>query len=150
MDKRRALVGVAAALITTSFLGAPEAAALPCGTTTLDVWLAIPGFSCTVGNETFSGFTYSQGAFNSMNGHSNVPASSVGVSPSFLTPGPGIGFNAFWNNTGTTAADALITFMVTAPATTPITDFHLLSAGLDRYSALNGDFVLVWVFVMRL
>ena len=129
MRRVSSVVGVAAALITTSFLGAPEAAALPCGTTTLDVWLAIPGFSCTVGNETFSGFTYSQGAFNGMNGHSNVPASSVGVGPATTTAGPGLGFNAFWNNTGTTSADALLTFTVTA--TTPsITGFALLLDGV--------------------
>jgi hypothetical protein len=115
---------------------------LPCGTTTLDVWLAIPGFSCTVGNETFSGFTYSQGAFNGMNGHSNVPASSVGVGPATTTAGPGLGFNAFWNNTGTTSADALLTFTVTA--TTPsITGFALLLDGvfgsvLDVASLSNG------------
>jgi len=142
MRRVSSVVGVAAALITTSFLGAPEAAALPCGTTTLDVWLAIPGFSCTVGNETFSGFTYSQGAFNGMNGHSNVPASSVGVGPATTTAGPGLGFNAFWNNTGTTSADALLTFTVTA--TTPsITGFALLLDGvfgsvLDVASLSNG------------
>jgi len=124
------VVGVAAALITTSFLGAPDmAAAAPCGTTTLDNWL-VSGFSCTVGDKTFSGFTYEPDGFNGTNGHSNVPASSVGVGPSFLTAGPGIGFNAFWNNTGTTSADAVLTFTVTAPATTPITDFHLLLNGL--------------------
>jgi len=142
MRRVSSVVGVAAALITTSFLGAPEAAALPCGTTTLDVWLAIPGFSCTVGNETFSGFTYSQGAFNGMNGHSNVPASSVGVGPATTTAGPGLGFNAFWNNAGTTSADALLTFTVTA--TTPsITGFALLLDGvfgsvLDVASLSNG------------
>ena len=140
---KTSVVGVAAALITTSFLGAPDmAAAAPCGSTTLDVWL-VSGFSCTVGDETFSGFTYQQGAFNGMNGHSNVPASSVGVGPAFTTAGPGVGFNAFWNNTGTTSADALIAFTVTAPATTPITDFHLLLAGvvgsvLDVASLSNG------------
>ena len=127
---------------TTSFLGADMAAAVPCGTTTLDNWL-VSGFSCTVGDKTFSNFTYSPGAFNGMNGHSNVPATSVGVGPSFLTAGPGIGFNAFWNNQGTTSADALITFMVTAPAATPITDFHLMAEGivgnvLDVASLSNG------------
>jgi len=137
------VVGVAAALITTSFLGAPDmAAAAPCGTTTLDNWL-VSGFSCTVGDKTFSGFTYEPDGFNGTNGHSNVPASSVGVGPSFLTAGPGIGFNAFWNNTGTTSADAVLTFTVTAPATTPITDFHLLLDGvvgsvLDVASLSNG------------
>jgi len=125
MRRVSSVVGVAAALITTSFLGAPEAAAAPCGTTTLDVWLAIPGFSCTVGNETFSNFSYSPGGFTL------VPATSVGVGPSVLTTaGPGLQFNANWQNTGTTALDAAIGFTVTAPATTPITDFHLLLNGL--------------------
>jgi hypothetical protein len=143
MRKLSSAVGIAAALMTTSFLGAPDmAAATTCGSTTLDNWL-VSGFSCTVGDETFSGFTYQPGAFNGMNGHSNVPASSVGVGPAFTTAGPGIGFNAFWNNAGTTSADALIAFTVTAPATTPITDFHLLAAGvlgsvLDVASLSNG------------
>ena len=142
MRRVSSVVGVAAALITTSFLGAPDmAAAAPCGTTTLDNWL-VSGFSCTVGDKTFSGFTYEPDGFNGTNGHSNVPASSVGVGPSFLTAGPGIGFNAFWNNTGTTSADALLTFTVTA--TTPsITGFALLLDGvvgsvLDVGSLSNG------------
>ena len=119
MNKRRALVGVAAALITTSFLGAPDmAAAATCGTTTLNNWL-VSGFSCTVGDKTFSNFFYQQDGFNGTNGHSNVPASSVGVGPAFTTGGPGIGFNGFWQNTGTTSADVVIAFTVTAPATTP-------------------------------
>ena len=136
-------VGVAAALITASLLAAPDmAAAVPCGSTTLDNWL-VSGFSCMVGDETFSAFTYQAGAFNGLNGHSNVPASSVGVGPAFTTAGPGVGFNAFWNNAGTTSADALLTFMVTAPAATPIVDFHLLAAGivgsvLDVASLSNG------------
>ena len=117
MRKLSSAVGVAAALMTTSFLAAPDmAAATSCGT--LDNWL-VSGFSCTVGDETFSGFAYQPGAFNGMNGHSNVPASSVGVGPAFTTGGPGIGFNGFWQNTGTTSADVVIAFTVTAPATTP-------------------------------
>jgi hypothetical protein len=138
MNKRRALVGVAAALITTSFLGAPDmAAAATCGTTTLNNWL-VSGFSCTVGNETFSNFSYNPDGLN-------VPATDVGVGPAFTTAGPGVGFNAFWNNTGTTNTDVLLTFTVTAPATTPIVDFHLLLDGvfpvgsvLDVASLSNG------------
>jgi hypothetical protein len=143
MNKRRALVGAAAALITTSFLGAPDmVAAATCGTTTLNNWL-VSGFSCTVGNETFSGFTYNPDGFNGTNGLSNVPASSVGVGPAFTTAGPGVGFNGFWTNTGTATGDVLITFTVTAPATTPINDFHLLLDGvvgsvLDVASLSNG------------
>jgi hypothetical protein len=129
------LAGLAAVGLVVSLASNPAAAA-PCGSTTLDVWL-VSGFSCTVGNETFSNFSYSPDGFT------NVPASSVGVGPAFTTAGPGVGFNAFWNNTGTTSADALIAFTVTAPATTPITDFHLLLAGvvgsvLDVASLSNG------------
>jgi hypothetical protein len=143
MRRLSSVVGVAAALITTSFLGTPDmAAAAPCGMTTLNNWL-VAGFSCTVGDKTFSNFSYSPDGFNGMNGLSNVPASSVGVGPSFLTAGPGIGFNAFWNNTGTATGDVLITFTVTAPATTPIIDFHLLLDGvvgsvLDVATLSNG------------
>jgi hypothetical protein len=131
-----ALVSLAAVVASGS------ANAAPCGSSTLDVWLAA-GFSCTVGDKTFSNFFYQQDGFNGTNGHSNVPASSVGVGPAFTTAGPGIGFNAFWNNAGTTSADALITFMVTAPANTPIVDFHLLLDGvvgsvLDVASLSNG------------
>jgi hypothetical protein len=134
---------MAGAVVSLATVAAPGAAyAAPCGTTTLDNWL-VSGFSCTVGDKTFAGFSYQQDGFNGMNGHSNVPASSVGVGPAFTTAGPGVGFNAFWNNAGTTAADALLTFTVTAPATTPITDFHLLLDGvvgsvLDVASLSNG------------
>jgi hypothetical protein len=131
-----ALVSLAAVVAS----GSANAAA--CASSTLDVWLA-PGFSCTVGDKTFSGFTYQQDGFNGTNGHSNVPPTSVGVGPAFTTAGPGVGFNAFWNNAGTTSADALLTFTVTAPATTPIVDFHLLLDGvvgsvLDVASLSNG------------
>ena len=55
----------------------------------------------------------------------------MGVGPSVLTTaGPGLQFNANWQNTGTTSADAVIGFDVTAPANTPIADFHLLLNGL--------------------
>jgi hypothetical protein len=137
MRRVSSVVGVAAALITTSFLGAPIAAAAPCITTTLNNWL-VSGFSCTVGNETFSNFSYSPDGFT------NVPASSVGVGPSVLTTaGPGLQFNALWANTGTTNLDAAIGFTVTAPATSPITDFHLLLNGvvgnvLDTATLSNG------------
>jgi hypothetical protein len=131
-----ALVSLAAVVASGSTIAAP------CGSTTLDVWL-VSGFSCTVGDKTFSNFFYQQDGFNGTLGRSNVPATSVGVGPAFTTAGPGIGFNAFWNNAGTTSADALLRFMVTAPANTPIVDFHLLLDGvvgsvLDVASLSNG------------
>jgi PEP-CTERM motif len=136
---------IAGAFVSLATAAAPGVAnAAPCINTTLDNWLesAHPGFNCAVGDKTFSNFSYSQDGFNGMNGHSNTPASSVGVGPAF-TPFPGIGFNALWQNTGTTTADALLSFNVTAPATTPITNFELLLDGvlgsvLDVASLSNG------------
>jgi hypothetical protein len=124
MRRVSSVVGVAAALITTSFIVAPDmAAAAPCGTTTLNNWLGAT-FSCTVGDLTFSGFSYSPDGFTL------VPATSVGVGVA-TTGLPGVQFNAFWDNPATSGAafDAAITFTVTAPATDPITDFHLLLGG---------------------
>jgi hypothetical protein len=123
MNKRRALVGVAAALITTSFLGAPDmAAAATCGTTTLNNWL-VTGFSCTVGDKTFGNFSYNPDGLN-------VPAMNVGVGPDTLTGLPGLVFNADWTNTSTANEDAFIQFSVTAPAAI-INDFHLALDGLS-------------------
>jgi hypothetical protein len=140
MRRVSSFVGVgAAALITTSFIVAPDmAAAAPCGTTTLNNWL-VSGFSCTVGDQTFSNFSYSPDGFTL------VPASSVGVGPSVLTTaGPGLQFNALWANTGTSNLDAAIGFDVTSA--TPITDFHLQLNGvtgpvgsvLDAATLSNG------------
>jgi hypothetical protein len=130
---------MAGALVSlTAVVSSGSTNAAPCGTTTLDVWINIAGFSCTVGDKTFSNFSYSPDGFT------NVPASSVGVGPSVLTTaGPGLQFNANWQNTGTTALDAAIGFTVTAPATTPIADFHLLLQGvlgsvLDVATLSNG------------
>jgi hypothetical protein len=136
---RSMMAGALVSLATVAVSGSTNA--LPCGTTTLDNWL-VSGFSCTVGDKTFSGFTYGQDGFNGTGGHSNVPPASVGVGPA-ITLDPGVSFNAFWNNAGTTTADALISFTVTAPAATPITDFELLLDGvvgsvLDVASLSNG------------
>jgi hypothetical protein len=142
MMMKSVMAGALLSLATGVAPGTADAA--PCISTTLDNWLesAHPGFNCTVGDKTFSNFSYSQDGFNGLNGHSNVPASSVGVGPAF-TPFPGIGANAFWNNTGATSADALLTFNVVAPPATPITNFELLLDGvlgsvLDVASLSNG------------
>lgn len=111
MRKLSSFVGAAAALITVSFLGAPEATAAACGTTTLDNWLG-GGFSCTVGNLTFSNFSYQQDGFP-------VPAGNVGVGPDTLFPGEnGLQFNALWNNPTTTNRDAFLSFDVAGPINT--------------------------------
>jgi hypothetical protein len=80
------------------------------------------GFSCTIGDKTFSNFQYGQDG-------TNVPAANVGVNvDTSLTPF-GLVFNAFWQNTTSSAQDALITFTVTAPAAI-ISDFELALDGV--------------------
>ena len=81
------------------------------------------GVSCTVGDKTFSNFSYNPDGLN-------VPAANVGVSPDTLLGLPGLVFNGGWSNTTTANEDALITFTVAAPAASPITDFHLALDGV--------------------
>ena len=81
---KRAVVSLA--VILASSLGA---FASNCPTTTYDMYLG-SGFSCTIGNQTYSDFGYT--------GTSNppgfaIPAGSVGVTP-LTSPSPGIQFNA--------------------------------------------------------
>ena len=93
------------------------------------------GNTCTVGDKTFSGFSYSPDGFN-------VPATNVGVGPA-TTINPGVLFNALWQNATAAPLDAVIVFTVTAPAATPITDAELQLDGvvgsvLDVESLSNG------------
>src|SRR5438309_5831861 len=99
------------ALSSTSFAG-------PCGTTVLSNWRGA-GFSCSVGDKTFSNFLYNPDGFN-------TPASSVGVTP----VGDGLVFNGGWTNTDTVIHDALIGFTVTVPDSDPITDAALTVSGI--------------------
>jgi hypothetical protein len=81
-----------------------------------------PGFSCTIGDKTFSNFSYSQDG-------TDVPAANVGVKvDTSLTPF-GLVFNAFWQNTTSAGEDVLVNFTVTAPAAL-ITDFQLALDGV--------------------
>ena len=117
------MAGAAVALATAAASG--TAGAAPCATTVLSNWL-VAGFSCTVTTngvtDTFSNFSYSPDGLN-------VPATNVGVGPSATTAGPGLLFNALWQNTGTTPLDAILNFTVTAPAP-GITQADLLLDGV--------------------
>jgi hypothetical protein len=115
-----ALVSLAAVVAS----GSANAAA--CQTTTLSVWLSIANFSCTVGDKSFSNFSYSPDGFTA------VPATVVGVGPDNLFGLPGLAFNAFWQNTnapGGANFDALLSFDVTSLGA-PINDFHFALDGV--------------------
>ena len=125
---RPIMAGVFAFLTVVVVSGGANAAA--CVNTTLNNWM-VSGFSCTVGDKTFSNFGYSPDGFA-------VPATSVGVGPAF-TPNPGIGYNAGWVNTGTTTLDAFLDFTVTAPASTPIVDADLLISGISGAGGQDSE-----------
>jgi hypothetical protein len=120
---------MAGALVSVGMAASSGTAnALPCGMTTLNNWV-VAGFACTVGDKTFSGFSFTGNGFNGTGGASNVPDTAVNVGPA-LTPNPGIGYNAGWQTTGSTPVDLQLNFTVMAPTSTPITDAELLISGI--------------------
>jgi hypothetical protein len=100
--------------------------------------------SCTVGDKTFSGFSYLQDGFTGLiQGIPNVPATAVGIGPA-STPDIGLAFNAGWTNSNTAgiAADAAITFTaaITPPAgTTLITDAQVqIQSGFGSFQDIES------------
>ena len=86
------------------------------------------GTSCTIGNLTFSGFTYSDAGFG---GATPIPASGVTVTP--ITTGGELGFQfeAPWIVSGAQGLDSTVQYTVTATTGT-ITDLLLSMAGFSQ------------------
>jgi hypothetical protein len=103
-----------------------------CGSTTLDNWLegAHPGFSCTIGDKTFSHFTYVDTTFGSIT--TFIGADGVHVSP-INDPLLGIGlkFDAGWQAGLNSSNDATIDFQVAVTGGGPlqIDDASLVQSG---------------------
>jgi len=108
-----------ALVIGTSSLGMAGA----CASGTLADYTAA-GFSCTIGSLTFSGFSYTDGAFG---GATAIPASGVAVTP---VTGSELGFqfSAPWVASASQGVDSEISYTVTASGTS-ITDLILSMAG---------------------
>ena len=70
-------VAVTAAVVVASLAGAGGAKAGPCGVATYDTYL-VGGFSCTIGDKTFSDFSYTN---TPTGGAAAVPATDVTVNP---------------------------------------------------------------------
>lgn len=96
-----------------------------CPTTTYDMYLG-NGFSCTIGDTTWSSFTYSS---SSNPPGFAPPAGSVNVTPQ-TTGNPGLQFQAGWlasNSTGILEEDSAFGFTINS--NTPLTDLTLAIAG---------------------
>jgi len=101
-----------------------------CPTTTYDVYTA-PGFSCGIGDKTFSDFAYT--------GTSNppgfsIPAGGIGVTPITTAGAPGFQWSAGWfasTNSGVLTQDSLFQFNVNVnDGGAPITGLSLTIAGV--------------------
>jgi hypothetical protein len=105
MKKNSLVVLLAAAGV--GLLGVPSgASAATCGGT-LDTFLGT-GFSCTVGDKTFSGFSYTD---SSSGGATAIPASGITVT-AVTSPDIGLSFTAAWSVGSGQTLDSDIKFTV--------------------------------------
>jgi PEP-CTERM motif len=126
------LLLLVALVVGTSSLGMAAA----CGIGTLADYTA-SGFSCTIGNLTFSNFSYTSAAFG---GAVAIPADGVAVTPQTGAEA-GFTFVAPWTASAAEGIDSTIVYTVTAAAGTPsITDLLLSMAG---FGFTNGADVAV-------
>jgi hypothetical protein len=106
---KKFLMASTAVMATVAVAGAANAAALAaCPTTTLSNYLS-SGFACTIGDKTFSNFTY--GTNTTTPGTVN-PATSVSVMLTLGPPNLGFTFGTILASGVNGAADALITYDV--------------------------------------
>jgi hypothetical protein len=102
------------------------AMATPCGVSTFDAYLA-PGFSCTVGDATFSSFTFMG---TSTGGAFPISAGDVLVQPIDDPNNPGLRWStAAQFATNGQSSDVTMSFIAKAPETHPFTDLSLLISG---------------------
>ncbi len=110
-------------------LGSQTASAGVCGSGTLAAYTA-SGFSCTIGDKTFSGFSY---AGSASGGATAVAASGVSVTPEVLVVGGvteiGFLFSAPWTATSSGATNSFIDYTVTASSGFSIIDAVLKMGG---------------------
>ncbi len=124
---RNAVLALSVILASSLFVFADN-----CPTTTYDNYI-VSGFSCNIGDKTFSDFAYT--GTSSPPGFA-IQAGSVGVTP-ITTPGnPGFQWSAPWfasTSAGILAQDSLFQFNVNvAPGGAPITDLSLSISGVGN------------------
>jgi hypothetical protein len=129
------MAGAIAAVALVAVSGEANAAACP--TATFSTYL-VAGFSCDIGDKTFSGFSYFMDG-NGLNGASTPTAAAIAVIPQDGGT-PGLAFDGLWNapNAGG-VADSTINYTVSLNSSalpgTLITD---ASASITASSVLDG------------
>jgi len=130
-EMKRVLLVAGLVLGLSSLAEASAVPAAACSMTTLSTYLT-SGFSCTIGNLTFSDFTYSSAAFG---GATAVPADGITVTP-LSGPEAGFQFEAPWSVSQAQGEDSAIGYTVTGS----ISDLVLSMAG---FGVTNGGNVSI-------
>ena len=120
--KKKALLGAALLLLASA-----GAFADACPTSTLTTYLA-SGFSCTIGDKTFSDFGYTP------SGELLITSNNMTVTPVNSGGEFGFIFTAAWQSFGTADADSLLSYDITAAQGFLITDAELSIGGYGATS----------------
>jgi hypothetical protein len=132
--KMMATSAIAAGFVSlATAMGSAGANAQPCGTpSSYSVWVDSPGFSCEIGDKTFSGFTYTPSGTNP------VQDEAVAVMPlNNGASGIGLQFNAPWAALSGQTTDATIGF--TVAVTPPPGGVSIIDASLAQLDGVAGD-----------
>jgi len=119
----RKLTVVFSLFILALTLGSQTASAGACGTDTLANYM-VAGFSCTIGDKTFSSFKYTSSAL----GATKIAASGVTVTPEIIGGEIGLQFSSGWSAGANQFTDSLIGYTVTSSGA-PIVDSILTMGG---------------------
>jgi hypothetical protein len=116
------LAGVLASLATVAAVGAAYAQISACPTAAMSNYV-VTGFMCTIGDKTFSDFTYTPGTTGT---GSASPATGVSVTP-LGAPNYGFTFTGIWNSGTDGTGDAGISYIVAVTNGQPLIDSAFLS-----------------------
>jgi hypothetical protein len=109
--KKFMMAGALASLATVAAVGAANAAACPTATP-MSTYIVV-GFTCTIGDKTFSDFTYTPNAVNNPGGTGAEASAATAVTVNtFGAPEYGFSFTGIWDSGSNGTADAGISYTV--------------------------------------
>jgi len=134
--KKFMMAGALASLATVAAAGAAFAVPVgPCSSAAMSIYV-VTGFRCTIGDKTFSDFTYTPAM---MATGTASPATGVAVTP-LGAPNYGFKFTGSWDSGSNGTADAGISYIVAVTNGQPLIDstFLSLTGSLTRGTGATG------------
>jgi hypothetical protein len=116
------LAGALTSLVTAAGIGGAYAQIGPCPTAAMSNYV-VTGFMCTIGDKTFSDFSYTPAMLGT---GSASPATGVSVMP-LGAPNYGFRFTGIWNSGSNGTGDAGISYIVAVTNGQPLIDSAFLS-----------------------